>query len=1257
MPFRMMRPFVPILCFSALFSLSAVTASDALTPSNVSPLLRGGLSKKGLLQNAFSEPRHLFGDFAARPDTIRVIALRVEFARDTSDLTTGTGIFGDFEGDEATAYHSDTVYKYDAYPHDSLYFSHQLDFLHDYYRTVSRGKLAVEYQIYPAGSEGAFRVDHPMTYYSPGGKKKKESWSEYYERQTKGLVLFVRDAVAAAKAANSSWFSTLKRDSTGIIRDTVTGRKTVFLIIHAGASASTDGGTEGSYGMDTPSDMVDAFFSQDFFKTFFSFYKGSKDSILTDTTGIVITTGSNSLLIDEVMLVSETSNQDNLNWGIHGILVNQLARQIGIPDLFSTTSGLSAVGAFCIMDAGFFNAYGFVPPWPCAWVRQFMGWENPMMGSSGSFRIKAPGLDATGDSSSLLVPINDHEYFLLENRQRDFSGKGHIFDYDTTEDGDTVYIAPHPFNVMLDSLVDSTSGKSHSNVVLKVKNYDAGLPASGVVVWHIDEKVIRDRLAYNMVNADSLYRGVQLVEADGITDMGISFQNALSQNAYDYGGAEDVFPHRTIKKSGGIYVDSLGPFTRPSTRSNDGGQTFLKIKIRPVHASTPAETTAIRDYYVVNYADSVFEISVFRDAAHATSAATTPAIKPMPVPGWPRRMLPDTILEPVLADVQQGVPGRELVTLSTGGKLYVFRADSVRASYGRQYGVAPVLDIRGLDSLHAQQATTLDTVSYLNGPQARPMAFPTVINDRIYVPCADSSVAVLDALNPSDPDTALWRTIPVREPLSTYVSRIEGGRWIVGCATGKVGLADTARDDDSTVLFLSLGSSSPVCALAALREENDRAVAAQLNGRISLLDLARREVTDTVTLSGGMPPYAVVTGDLNRDGSSEIVISDSRQGLWCFTRHLKPALGWTDKALDWASAYTYLETETDSRQVLPVNRSAPSLADLNGDGYLDIIVGGTNGIYAINYKGTPILGWPSYLDNRYWYYRRSIMRTPVVAANSGGNPQILYASPTGENATFAFFHIDSANASKTKVYYTETTGLRDSITGLQPSLVDTLLTFGDSLVSNYIMPGGFIDMLDGKGQRPRFIDTLPDIGTQRQSFWPLSIGTAAVSAPLIGDMDGDGTPDLIVESGSGMIYRWELQNSAASGLLPWPQTGYNNARAFAYLGAATATAAADRQPIALFSYPNPTNGARNVNFKFKFNGPADNVRLDIYTYTGYHVYEWKAQPGTYVTFWKDWNELPPVSLAKFGPGVYRCRLEATVNGKKESTFWKMAVVK
>ena len=56
------------------------------------------------------------------------------------------------------------------------------------------------------------------------------------------------------------------------------------------------------------------------------------------------------------------------------------------------------------------------------------------------------------------------------------------------------------------------------NVITKVKNYDYGLPGSGILIWHVDEPSIND---YNSgVNNDLNNRSISLEEADGIEHLG-----------------------------------------------------------------------------------------------------------------------------------------------------------------------------------------------------------------------------------------------------------------------------------------------------------------------------------------------------------------------------------------------------------------------------------------------------------------------------------------------------------------------------------------------------------------------------------------------------------------------------------------------------------------------------------------------------------------------------------------------------------------
>lgn len=1241
-------------------------------PRGTHPYLFDGFSKKRLVS---SRPAHSWSLLGHRhrggdPDRLHIIAMMIEFNNgrpDTSDLTTGNGLFGINKGggtsgdqEEKGFYNADTVYPYDDLPHYHDYFRSQLAFVKNYFGTVSRGRLSISYDIYPKADQAAYTVDSTMVKYSPGGKKKKESWDEYYFRKTRGLMAFVRDAVRAAgsmrgpegktHASYGSPFDDVEKTADGkfVIVDS-TGRETpaAFLIIHAGASYLTDGGVDGAFGRDTPSDMIDAFVSEDFF----SYYR---DTLSLDTlggkTGVLTQNGVGTrLLVDELMMVSETSNQDGLNWGIHGILVNQVARQLGIPDLFSTSSGISGIGAFCIMDfAGYSAAQGFIPPWPSAWVRAFMGWDEPVVariGASANYHIKALGTaDSSGaDTTIVLVPINDHEYYLIENRQRDPDNAGNLFTYDTTEDDNTPYIAPYPYNLELDSNVVQTSNDG-SDAILQVVNLDAGLPASGVVVWHVDEEVLRARLEGNMVNADSLYRGVSLVEADGVTDLGILFQDVFYQAAFDYGGAEDIFPHTTDNDDTTFSVTGFTPYTRPSTRSNDGGHTYLSIRVNKTRGLSGLRTEryAIRDYLVTNYADSVYQISVEWEYLSPT---------------WPRRMAPDSIHEPVVLELFGG-GARELAALSTSGRLYVWSPDTASFhSLGRNVSTFPQVNLRGDTVTDTSGQAVLDTCWYLADLPA-PAGMPTTIGNALFVPAADKALHILDSITAAG--TARWDTVALSHAPSTYVCNYEGDAWAVGCGDGIVLFGAGRRIADS----VALGGGSAVTALAALSDGSSRVAAIQADGKLSICAAGTQSPDTSVTITSGLPPYTLAAGDLdnNDGGESEIVVCDSRQGLWLYNADLSVAAGWEEEPNDIASAYSVAEeNDRDNRSLLPFNASPPTLADIDDDGYPEILIGGTNGIYAFNYKSALVDNWPAYLDNRYWLQRGSVRESPSIGSDLDGKPVVLFSSPSGDNVTFRITRIDSADATNTKVYYTREDGTRDSIWDLGSDLVDSIVGFNDSLIAPYVLPGGYIDAIGPDARRPNCeVDSLPTVGNNLFCHWPVTTGSPLMAAPLLCNMDSDSLTDLVGISRTGWAYRWEIPKEiVALDSTLWAQTGFNQGRTFAYRGAGAATLENGGKPIEFFSFPNPARGVPAVYFKYKFSGPATDVRIDVFSYTGYHIYTWKEPTEITAVNYPGWNRQPRkgLSLKNLGPGVYRCRIQATVRGKEHTRYWKMAVMK
>ncbi|MBD3239466.1 MAG: hypothetical protein GF331_02700, partial [Chitinivibrionales bacterium] len=700
--------------------------------------------------------------------------------------------------------------------------------------------------------------------------------------------------------------------------------------------------------------------------------------------------------------------------------------------------------------------------------------------------------------------------------------------------------------------------------------------------------------------------------------------------------AEDVFPHTRV---GGRTVDSLGPYTRPSTRSNDGGHTYLTMHIRSVSDAPPTEKYAIRDYFVRNVADTAFTISL--DWSYLA-------------PGWPHRIAPDSIFEALPADISPLTAGDELLVLSRTGELYVLPPEIDSADmYNRQAATIPVIDLNGDTLVDSTGARVLDTALYAARLE-RPVGMPSLIDGEVFVPLAGGAVVVLTGVDGGG--GLLWDTVSLGATPSTHVCGFDADSWAVGCADGLV-VFGSGRAVTNT---LRLQDSSIVTAIAALPGSIGDIAVVQHNGKVSICAADAADAPNVRRVRNGIGPYTLVAGDLDRNdsGHCEIVVCDSRQGLWVLNDDLTIATGWEPQPNDWANAYALSEEEgSDDRRLLPYNPSPPSLGDINGDGHLDILVGGTNGVYALNYKGVLIKGWPYYLDNRYWLQRGSVTAAPVIGAGDGDKPLVLFTSPTGDNPTFGIVKITGVNENHTKVYYRRDDGAVDSIWDLEASLVDSILRYNDSLIAPYILPGGYVDAITPDAKRPyRGLATLPNVGQEAIYDWPLTVGATIGTSPLLCDLDGDNATDLIAVSKAGWVYRWEPDESVLSlSGNEWRMAGYGPSRAFAYMGAALSNSGG-ADTIGFYSFPNPTNGADQVVFRYAFSGKATDVRIDVFTYTGHLVYSWREPDSRSQVNYPDWNE-HVMSLRKLGPAVYRCRLGAKINGKEHSRFWKLAVVK
>ena len=310
-------------------------------------------------------------------------------------------------------------------------------------------------------------------------------------------------------------------------------------------------------------------------------------STLNDLSGLPVNRNGeyNSLIIPE----TESRENETLTGtalyqiSINGLLVASVGSYLGLPDLFNTETGVSAIGRFGLMDGQAIFAYnGTFPPEPSAWEKIYLGWEQPVTVQPGNYNINlvTKNAAAVGDTVILKVPINSSEYFLVEDRIRDANSDGAKITYilnglkrTKTFTKDTTGFLSYD--------VDSLRG-----VITDVDEYDWALPSTvsvdngsyypkpggGIVIWHIDENVIKNNIDDNKVNVDMNNRGVDVEEADGVQDIGESFYDIFGDLVIGEGYAEDFWYAGNPAQ---LYKNKFSKDTRPNTNTNSGANSLI----------------------------------------------------------------------------------------------------------------------------------------------------------------------------------------------------------------------------------------------------------------------------------------------------------------------------------------------------------------------------------------------------------------------------------------------------------------------------------------------------------------------------------------------------------------------------------------------------------------------------------------------------------------------------------------------------------
>ena len=844
-------------------------------------------------------------------NVLRVAFIRIDFLADRGgSASTGDGKF-DLSGPDTT------VVPFDRPPRNRDFWLSQAEALHRYHEAQNFGRTAIETEVWPRTENGAYHLSD-MADYGP--------WT------------FGQDIYGAAVHMMHDMFMAADSQST-VLGDRIPwDQYDRFVIVHAGSDLQSD------VAQDSKEDIP-------------SFTIGVAD---TDVTWIHnVGAPGDSFPIDRCSFVPETNTQDGYFGAVNGTIAHECGHLFyGFFDVYDVETGLPVVGFWSLMDSG--NqvgslvqmpdssqvfATGLLPPSIDAYQRQMAG------------DLWVPVEAAYGDTVTLRngernpdvckVTLSSDEFLLIENR----------------------YQTPVA-NVDLDQ-------DPVTHVVLGPKNpdpyeYDALLPGGGLLVWHVDESVIPFETYFPLdtslrvnpdfaVNSNPARRGLTVVEADGLGDLGDP------SSPYLFGAPFDPF----FVGNNWFLSDSTHPNLLPNTK------TYPHVSI------TILDTLASSMRLIANRA--------------------------WQRPGWPiHASFPDGGPQLLAVDADgDDLPdvcwagGDPLTADSTG--LFAVKYDGT----GVAGGIArfALLDRRPLQPLSA-----VPTGEYLGGglPTAGPSLFAvTTLADGPDTSTAGGRVWLLDHLGAAQPGwppplPAIATTPPVLVGIypntyalvggadgRVYMLRMDGsikdvsaplpapivGRLAAFLPTGSdSGVVVAYGDSLGAVSVTELGTCPAASSCAQYQSWN--ATIGPHGWRPDFVWLALDGKTpgpDAVCASGGLDlvvrngdrldaycsggqPIAgwggplgdtlvagLGAGDVNGDGMPEVITQTIHSGVMFVSRTGRPSPGWPKRG-----------TREDFRTT-----SAPLALDLLGDSRTELVALNASGILAaFNAQGGSPAGWP-----------------------------------------------------------------------------------------------------------------------------------------------------------------------------------------------------------------------------------------------------------------------------------------------------------
>lgn len=430
-------------------------------------------------------------------------------------------------------------YTIDAAPHDQNYFNSHVEAVDNYFRAVSKGKFGLDLnktKVFPNGNSDSYLIKKPMNYYNELGQE------DLHENRITHLL---KDGIQAAYDKDQLDFTNFD----------------LVAIIHPGVGQDF----KLPFLDPTPEDIPSTFIDE---KMVIKHLGGPIQIGLSSIqSGVILPATQNHIIMDETIYEALT-NPCELQYSITGTWALMIGFAVGLPPLWNLETGSSGVGVFALMDQGSNNANGIIPAPPNAWTRIYAGWET-------AEKIEYPGritLNSDKGSSVIKIPISNDEYYLVENRNNWFRNGVSIDSarYSTWEKTDKY---PSVIEVLFDSVGVM---KNAYGVISSLPKYDLGLPGSGLLIWHIDEKKINEGIETFKINEDRNQRGIDLEEADGAQDIG-HISNLLTDPSSGYWGDMWFAENNEYYRANLSESMDFTSYTYPNTKSNSGANSGINI--------------------------------------------------------------------------------------------------------------------------------------------------------------------------------------------------------------------------------------------------------------------------------------------------------------------------------------------------------------------------------------------------------------------------------------------------------------------------------------------------------------------------------------------------------------------------------------------------------------------------------------------------------------------------------------------------------